>query len=273
MLNDPETKQAALNEIRRRLPHNVVNRLVFRCLMPVDDVDEQDALDGLAACCWKALGGLRAPDTSELVRTEWLPKEKYDERGNMRVRWHPVSARAFATQKFITDFILERLCFYFGLSMSQIGQKALAGEFRWLARNCRHRLIDKIRRSYGRKESRQPAALSLDRQDLDPALYELRDALDTENSLSLSLESIRNRITADRDKLIEQLGQREYETLRILLFLDPAEYAGSKRAVKGRLTEAVAKARGTGLRQARSAKARLFARLRSILVDKYLIQR
>ena len=232
-----EVEQAIRNRIEKR--GNLVNFLVYRALCPRDDSDRRDAIDGLRAICWKAKGNLFVPATN--LRPSYpdivveSPSGTYFEYTD----WDTVKS---ATKEFLAAELHQQLEPFRKFSRTKIAALALEGRFRFSVKQVINALVDFIRQQKSKKRTK-----AMEKERLEKAEYRrIEGQPESPQYMTLLIKSFNN----NREHLINHLGERGFETLKILAGAYP--FSG-----KGDVTEAIAKARRISVQQARADKRTL----------------
>jgi hypothetical protein len=190
---------------------NTVNNLAFRWLWSRGA--DHDAFDGLIACCWRAKRNLYAVAESNEGVVE--------------------ATRSFITRR-LNAYL--RKCSKFG--RRKVLEMALAGKFRYVARQIRNQLRDHVRETYRQKRSAQEPEPSI---PPGPTEYDMRRVAEV--------------IQSRQKQIVAALGDRRHRALVAAVNVWPV--GRTRRERKGRITQAIAGARNVSLQQARADRKSL----------------
>ena len=226
---DPERGALAKIEIQKRVERVRVVRLAVLYLTSERAAVREKAFEGLTAICYHAKDALWVPvDLSQ-------PDSRYT--GRYRQTWD-----------FIQSKLLRILEPFRGRGETEITKAALEGKFRYLPRQIRNKIIDRIRRFYRNdgEFDRSPAP-------------QVQGPQCTSEEMLLWFEGANNR-------LCTKAGPAVRDVILALVSLYPGGFGESLRESQSRISRAIAKQRGVSLQQARADK-RHFEGMRPDLFD------
>jgi len=220
-----------------------------------------EAWDHLMGICFRFAGDLfllddfgdyrLAPGEDESC-SAWENDERTGELKKHRWRQEGTATR---TREWIQEWLLERLHGYHGKSYAEIQNAADRGEFRYLGRQCRNALIDKIRKP-DRQNDPQFVRLSQPAfEGGDTTIGDFLGRKSTDGQSSLHHQGI------GYDDLIVFIEDNKADLTKddilveLMAFVEV--YFGD--GTKGEITEKIARQRGVAARQAREYKRRFLA--------------
>ncbi len=206
----PKTKRADVLAAVKAL-RNTVNWLVLRYLWPADAAEKDDAWAGLLGSCWRAKGNLYIAPAEE---NRSVPTE---------------------TRRFIEVELENHLAQFGRLARVKIANMALAGEFRYVARTVRNRMVDHIREMYRNRAKPEPLL------PYEPTKHEQPQML-------ASLQEAGS-------GLADELGRGPYQALCAVVGAWPV--GKNLRERKGKVTRAIMLARNVSHQQATKDRVNL----------------
>jgi hypothetical protein len=233
--------------------------LVHEYLCARDDKDREAALNGLIQCCQKACkrlyvprdplitvrpGTSRTSPNYKAVTSSARLEQAMKDDGLTIVSDYSAMSRYERNEDFFEENLTAILGEYAKLGREQIDRRALAGEFRWIVRQVRHRLIDLVRRQYAERRRQE----RVQKNDIsEPPQYK---------------GAVLPAVERERGRLIRLIGHRPYETLAMLAAAAP--FGESKRDRKGNSARAVATGRRVTVQQARADRR---AMIEAVTID------
>lgn len=211
---------AAAVKKRVRELGNRVNELFLEILWPGSWDNQEDAYDALIACCMKALDGLfyRKGMVGAEGSSVW-------DIGISGIRASTIQFIVTTIDKFIDD--------HKKLSPDEIATLALKKHLGFVAKAVHDKLVDHLRHAYAEERRIDKA----DASRLDPLV---------------GAAILRATVSGLKKRLLAELGNRPFETLRALVERYP--FAANKRQGKGNSTRIIAGSFRISEQQARSRK-------------------
>jgi cell division protein FtsB len=241
--NEQEKWQAKI-EIQKRVERVRAVFLAVQYLTSGNEAVKKRAFEGLTALCWAAKGALWLPPES--AGNPCLPNKLASIDESYKLRY-------VRTWKFIQCELLERLEPLRGNGEAVILTAALSGKFRYLPRQIKYRIIDRIRRWY--------------RYDGDIPADGSGDAKSQHEGAQCTAGEMRTWFERAKGGLSGALGQPSIDVISVLVSLYPDGFGRTLSEAKGRTTEAIAKRRGVSVQQARADKRSALDRIGRAYLD------
>jgi hypothetical protein len=228
-----------------------------------DAIDSLDAWDHLIGICYNFVGDLFLKDDFGDYVVEGVHHNELT--GKRNSHYQRREGTASITRNWIQEWLLGRLNSYHGKPPAEIQAAADRGEFRYLGRQCRNALIDRLRMS---ERDTAPQIVSLDSVDDDGGNAESTGSLaDTIGTWNTGGQSSFHSPTCSREDLIEFINENSDLdwVLDLSAFVDvfcPADDA-ERELGKGDVTRLIAERRGVSEHQARGYKRRLLESAKS----------
>jgi hypothetical protein len=159
------------------------------------------------------------------------------------------------TRNWIQEWLLTRLDPYHGKSLAEVQAAVDRGEFRYLGRQCRNALIDKLR-----KAEPTPKIVPLDPGNKDQEDAESGSLSDSIGTWNGGGQSSLDSSTVCREDLLRLIAEdSDADGIELTAFIDssfPPDGEGNDTDAKGDVTRLIAERRGVNERQARTYKQR-----------------
>jgi hypothetical protein len=202
------------------------------------------------AICYSFLGGLFlkddfgsytvGPSEHKTHQESWSNNERT---GVLEKHWKRHEGTTAATREWIQVWLLEKLVPYQGMSVTEVEDAGDRGEFRYLGRQCRNALIDKLRKT---NPSDSPHLVRLNEPIGDDGIF--GSPLGTWDSVSNRQDLI------DFVEAHPALAEIEPE---LMAYIHCAFDGDEDYDAKGPMSKAIAERRGIKVRQAQTYKKRL----------------